>query len=66
VAVVSVTFGALIVAGGMTLKVALGLMLSNYLFKLFSALADTPIIYGLVHLLRPYLGLEQLSEGESR
>ncbi len=58
VAVISVTFGAVILAGGMSFEVVLGLMLSNYLFKLFSALADTPIIYLLVHKLRPYLELE--------
>ena len=57
VAVISITFGAVIFAGGMTWQVVLMLMLSNYLFKLFSALADTPIIYILVAKLRPYLGL---------
>lgn len=57
IAVISITFGAVILSGGMTWKVVLTLMLSNYLFKLFSALADTPIIYLLVAKLRPYLGL---------
>lgn len=65
ITVICVTFGAVILAGDMTLQVVLGLMLSNYLFKLFSALADTPIIYVLVHLLRPYLGLEQSPEKET-
>lgn len=57
VAVISITFGAVILAGGMTWQMVLMLMLSNYLFKLVSALADTPIIYILVAKLRPYLGL---------
>jgi len=59
VTVISVTFGAVILAGGMSFEVVVGLMLSNYLFKLFSALADTPIMYVAVHFLRPYLGLEE-------
>jgi len=57
-AVISVTFGALVLAGDMAISVAFGLMLSNYAFKLVSALADTPIIYLLVHKLRPYLELD--------
>jgi hypothetical protein len=64
-AVISVTFGAMILAGGMSLQTAFGLMLSNYLFKLFSALADTPIIYALVRILRPYLGLTTSTGGKS-
>lgn len=59
ITVVSVTFGALFLAGKMSVEVILGLMLSNYVFKLLSALADTPIIYLLVAKLRPYLGLDQ-------
>lgn len=58
VTVISVTFGAVVLAGDMALGVALWLMLSNYLFKMASALADTPIIYFLVYKLRPFLGLE--------
>lgn len=58
VAVIGVTFGAAVLSGNMSLKIVFGLLLSNYLFKLFSALADTPLIYLLVHRLRPYLGLE--------
>ena len=65
VTVISVTFGAVILAGDMTLQVAAGLMLSNYLFKLFSALADTPIIYAAVRVLRPYLGLENPVRGKT-
>lgn len=59
ITVVSVTFGALFLAGKMSIEVIIGLMLSNYVFKLLSALADTPIIYLLVAKLRPYLGLDQ-------
>ncbi len=55
--VVSVTFGAAFFAGDMAIGVILGLMYSNYLFKLFSALIDTPIIYLLIARLKPYLGL---------
>lgn len=57
ITVVTVTFGAVYLAGQMSFSVILGLMLSNYVFKMLSALADTPIIYFLVHKLRPYLGL---------
>jgi len=56
-AVIAITFGAVFLAGDMTLKVLLSLFLSNYLFKFFAALIDTPIIYFLVARLRPYLGL---------
>ncbi|MFQ3243595.1 MAG: uncharacterized PurR-regulated membrane protein YhhQ (DUF165 family) [Arenicella sp.] len=57
VAVISITFGAVLLAGDISFSVVLGLMLSNYLFKMASAVADTPIIYLLVHKLRPYLEL---------
>jgi uncharacterized PurR-regulated membrane protein YhhQ (DUF165 family) len=60
-AVISITFGALFIAGEMSLNVILALMASNYIFKLLAALLDTPIIYLLVHKLRPYLGVEQSS-----
>lgn len=59
IVVIGVTFGAVIIAGGLSWPAVFMLMLSNYLFKLFSALADTPIIYLLVAKLRPYLGLTQ-------
>lgn len=65
VTVILVTFGAVILAGDMAWSVVFGLMLSNYMFKLFSALADTPIIYGLVHVLRPYLGINNTTTGAS-
>ncbi len=58
VTVIMVTFGAVIFAGGMSLQAVLVLMLSNYVFKLVSALVDTPLIYLAVHKLRPYLQLE--------
>jgi len=56
--VISVTFGAAVLAGDMAIGVVLGLMMSNYFFKLVSALVDTPIIYLAVAKLRPYLGLD--------
>lgn len=56
-AVIAITFGAIYLAGEMTLKVLFTLFLGNYLFKFFAALIDTPIIYLLVAKLRPYLGL---------
>lgn len=58
-AVITITFGAVYLAGDMTLTVIFGLMLSNYVFKLVSALLDTPLIYLLVAKLRPYLELEE-------
>ena len=57
-AVISITFGAVFLAGGMSLTTVLGLMFSNYIFKMLSALLDTPIIYFAVAKLKPYLGLE--------
>jgi uncharacterized PurR-regulated membrane protein YhhQ (DUF165 family) len=57
-AVITITFGAVFLAGEMSVEVLLGLMLSNYIFKLLAALLDTPIIYLLVARLRPYLELE--------
>ena len=59
IAVIGITFGAAIISGEMALGVAFAYLLSNYAFKLVSALADTPIIYLLVHKLRPYLELEK-------
>ncbi len=54
-AVISVTFGAAYLAGSMTLGALGVLMLSNYLFKMFVAMADTLPLYGLVAWLRKYL-----------
>lgn len=61
IAVISITFGAVVLAGEMTIGVVLGLILSSYLFKLLAALLDTPIIYLLVHKLGPYLEIEHRS-----
>ncbi|MBT8115976.1 MAG: queuosine precursor transporter [Arenicella sp.] len=61
IAVISITFGAVVLAGEMTMGVVLGLILSNYVFKLLAALLDTPIIYLLVSKLRPYMGIDQAS-----
>ena len=55
--VISVTFGAQFVAGAMTLGVMLTLMISNYLFKLCAALADTLPFYLGVYYLKRYLQL---------
>lgn len=59
IAVISVTFGAALMAGETSVSVLLGLVVSSYLFKLVAALIDTPIIYILVSKLRPYLGIQQ-------
>ncbi|MCH2191207.1 MAG: queuosine precursor transporter [Gammaproteobacteria bacterium] len=58
ITVITVTFGAAYLAGDMSLIILISLMFSNYLFKLASAIVDTPIIYFLVARLRPYLKLE--------
>ncbi|MDH5737886.1 MAG: queuosine precursor transporter [Gammaproteobacteria bacterium] len=57
--VISVTFGAQFLAGNITVKALLLLMGSNYLFKLFVALADTLPFYLGVHYLGRYLHLGQ-------
>jgi len=53
--VVSVTFGATFLSGGISLAALFTLMGSNYLFKLTVALLDTPFIYLGVYGLRSYL-----------
>ncbi|NND81086.1 MAG: queuosine precursor transporter [Gammaproteobacteria bacterium] len=58
IAVISITFGAVVLSGDMSLNVMFGLMLSNYVFKFMAAIVDTPLIYLLVHKLRPYLELD--------
>ncbi len=58
-AVITITFGAVYLAGGISLQALLFLMFSNYLFKMLSALLDTPIIYYLVRRLKPYLELDE-------
>ena len=53
--VITVTFGALFLAGTMSGGAMLVLMGSNYLFKLCAALADTLPFYAGVHYLKKYL-----------
>ncbi len=53
--VVTVTFGATYLAGGITFKQMLILVSSNYLFKMIVALLDTGPFYLGVHWLRNYL-----------
>ena len=53
--VISVTFGATYLSGGISLGLMLELMGSNYLFKLAVALLDTPFIYLGVYGLKSYL-----------
>lgn len=56
--VISVTFGATFLAGGITAAAMLQLMLSNYLFKMLVALADTLPFYWLTSRLRRYLQID--------
>lgn len=56
--VISVTFGAALLAGDMALKAFLLLMLSNYGFKALAALIDTPFFYFFSWKLRNYLNLK--------
>ncbi|MEE2892635.1 MAG: queuosine precursor transporter [Pseudomonadota bacterium] len=56
--VVSVTFGAAFFAGDMTVRTILVLIGSNYLFKMFVAIADTGPFYLATHWLRNYLQFE--------
>ena len=56
--VISVTFGAVFLAGAITLKQMLVLMASNYLFKMLVALIDTIPLYILVHYLNRYLEID--------
>ncbi|MBB3046697.1 hypothetical protein FHR99_000933 [Litorivivens lipolytica] len=53
--VITVTFGAVFLAGGLTLQQMLVLMGSNYLFKFCAALIDTIPLYICVHYLKRYL-----------
>ena len=53
--VITVTFGAQFIAGAVTAKAMLVLMGSNYIFKMFVALADTVPFYAAVHYLKGYL-----------
>ena len=58
VMVISVTFGAVFLAGNMSLETLVILMGSNYLFKMASALLDTAPFYALTHFLKKYLHLK--------
>ncbi|MEO0574323.1 MAG: queuosine precursor transporter [Pseudomonadota bacterium] len=66
IAVISVTFGALFIAGEMSLAVLLGLMGSNYLFKMLVALIDTLPFYVLTAKLSAYLELSETDHTETR
>ncbi len=55
IAVISVTFWAAIISGDLTTKAIFILLLSNYFFKVFCALADTPFFYFFTIKLRNYL-----------
>lgn len=56
--VISITFGAALLAGEMAPEVLLILMASNYLFKMLAALVDTLPFYLLVYKLRQFLQLD--------
>ncbi len=58
--VITVTFGATFLAGGISLQALLVLMGSNYLFKMFVALADTLPFYYLTGKLRRYLEIDNV------
>ncbi len=58
VVVITVTFGAALLAGELALEAFIGLMLSNYLFKMFTALLDTGPFYLLTAWLSDYLELK--------
>lgn len=59
IVVISVTFGAALLAGDLALQAFILLMLSNYLFKMLTALIDTGPFYLLTRWLQGYLQLEQ-------
>lgn len=58
--VISVTFGATFLAGDITIAALLVLMGSNYLFKMFVALADTLPFYYLTGRLKRYLEIDNI------
>ena len=60
VMVITVTFGAAFLAGAITLAAMLQLVLSNYLFKMVVALADTLPFYYLTGRLKRYLEIDNL------
>lgn len=51
-AVIGITFGAAFMRGDMALKAFLVLILSNYAFKVATALLDTPFFYFFTHKLK--------------
>jgi uncharacterized PurR-regulated membrane protein YhhQ (DUF165 family) len=61
IAVISITFGALFIAGEISLRNIAILMLSNYLFKMLAALLDTLPFYILVGRLKRYLQIDNLA-----
>ena len=65
VMVVSITFGAMLWAGDMALNAFLVLIASNYVFKMASALIDTPFFYFFTWKLRAYLQLEPDADSQS-
>ena len=58
--VITVTFGATFLAGDITVAAMLVLMASNYLFKMFVALADTLPFYYLTGRLKRYLEIDNI------
>ena len=58
--VISVTFGAAFLAGAITLGAMMQLIMSNYLFKMCVALADTLPFYWLTGRLKRYLQIDNL------
>lgn len=60
VMVITVTFGAAFLAGTITLVVMLQFVLSNYVFKMLVALADTLPFYYLTGRLKRYLEIDNL------
>lgn len=58
--VIAVTFGATFLAGDITVAAMLVLMGSNYLFKMFVALADTLPFYYLTGRLKRYLQIDNI------
>jgi hypothetical protein len=59
--VISVTFGAVFLAGDMTAEAMLVLIGSSYLFKVLVALADTVPFYLGTHYLKRYLQIDNLT-----
>lgn len=60
VMVITVTFGATFLAGGISLEALLLLLGSNYLFKMIVALADTIPFYMLTSRMKRYLQIDNL------